>query len=125
VDEAVREYIEAIPSEHRPMFDRLHGLILEAHPDATVTLSYGIPTYRVGRRRLFVGAWNHGLSVYGWQADHDAGSAPGKSKTPAAASRCSGTTRRPDGALRADSTRRTRRGMHLRPGKPVRPGSGF
>ena len=73
MDEAVREYIDAIPSEHRPLFDRLHRLILEAHPDTTVALSYGIPTYRVGRRRLFVGAWKHGLSVYGWQADHDAG----------------------------------------------------
>ena len=73
MDEAVRGYIDAIPGEHRPLFDRLHRLILEAHPDTTVALSYGIPTYRVGRRRLFVGAWKHGLSVYGWQADHDAG----------------------------------------------------
>jgi uncharacterized protein YdhG (YjbR/CyaY superfamily) len=73
VDEAVTEYIDAIAPEHRTLFDRLHRLILEAHPDATLALSYQIPTYRVGRRRLFVGAWKHGLSVYGWQADHDAG----------------------------------------------------
>ena len=73
MDEAVQGYIDAIPSEHRALFDRLHRLILEAHPDATVALSYGIPAYRVGRRRLFVGVWKHGLSVYGWQADHDAG----------------------------------------------------
>jgi len=73
VDEAVQEYIEAIAPGHRALFDRLHRLILEAHPDATVALSYGIPTYQVGRRRLFVGAWKHGLSVYGWQADRDAG----------------------------------------------------
>ena len=55
MDEAVREYIDAIPSEHRAMFDRLHRLILEAHPDVTVALSYGIPTYRIGRRRLPLG----------------------------------------------------------------------
>ena len=73
MDEAVRAYIDAIPAEHRAMFDRVHRLILEAHPDATVALSYQIPAYRVGKRRLFVGAWRHGLSVYGWQADHDAG----------------------------------------------------
>ena len=73
MDEAVREYIDAIPSQHRDLFDRLHRLILEAHPEATVALSYGIPTYRTGRRRLYLGAWKHGLSVYGWQADHDAG----------------------------------------------------
>ena len=73
MDEAVREYSDAIPSEHRALFDRLHRLILEAHPEATVALSYGIPAYRAGRRRLFVGTWKHGLSVYGWHADHDAG----------------------------------------------------
>jgi uncharacterized protein YdhG (YjbR/CyaY superfamily) len=73
MDEAVRAYIDAIAPEHRALFDRLHRLILEAHPDATVALSYQIPAYRVGKRRLFVGAWQHGLSVYGWQADHDAG----------------------------------------------------
>ena len=72
-DQAVREYIEAISPEHRPLFDRLHRLILEAQPDATVVLSYQIPTYQVGARRLHVGAWKHGVSLYGWQQGGDAG----------------------------------------------------
>ena len=38
MDDAVRDYIDAIAPEHRPLFDRLHRLILEAHPDAA-----GIP----------------------------------------------------------------------------------
>ena len=66
VDEAVQRYIEAIPAEHCALFDRLHGLILAAYPDAAVVISYQIPTYKVGRRRLYVGAWQHGLSLYGW-----------------------------------------------------------
>jgi hypothetical protein len=33
-------------------------------PDADVALSYGMPTYRIGRRRLTIGAWTHGLSLY-------------------------------------------------------------
>jgi hypothetical protein len=33
VDEAVREYIDAIAPKHRALFDRLHRLILDAHPD--------------------------------------------------------------------------------------------
>ena len=73
MDDAVRDYIDAIAPEHRPLFDRLHRLILEAHPDATVVLSYQMPTYKVGRRRLFVGAWNQGMSIYGWQEGRDAG----------------------------------------------------
>ena len=73
MDEAVRGYIDAIPAEYRPLFDRLHRLILAAHPDATVALSYKIPTYRIGRRRLYVGVWKHGVSIYGWPQGRDAG----------------------------------------------------
>jgi uncharacterized protein YdhG (YjbR/CyaY superfamily) len=73
MDDAVRAYIEAIAPEHRRLFDRVHRLVLEAHPDATVVLSYQIPSYRVGRRRLFVGVWQHGVSIYGWQQGRDAG----------------------------------------------------
>jgi lipoprotein-anchoring transpeptidase ErfK/SrfK len=30
-----------------------------------------MPTYKVGRRRLYLGAWKHGVSIYGAQG-HDA-----------------------------------------------------
>jgi uncharacterized protein YdhG (YjbR/CyaY superfamily) len=73
MDDAVRDYIDAIAPAHRPLFDRIHRLVLEAHPDAAVVLSYQIPTYKVGRRRLFVGVWKHGVSVYGWQQGRDGG----------------------------------------------------
>ena len=52
MDEAVRAYIDGIDPAHRPLFDRVHRLILAAHPDAAVVLSYQMPTYKVGRRRL-------------------------------------------------------------------------
>jgi len=73
MDDAVRDYIDAIAPEHRPLFDRLHRLVLEAYPDATVVLSYQMPTYKVGRHRLFLGMWKHGVSIYGWQQGRDAG----------------------------------------------------
>jgi hypothetical protein len=34
MDDAVRDYIDAIAPEQRPLFDRLHRLVLEVHPDA-------------------------------------------------------------------------------------------
>lgn len=67
VDEAVQHYIDGIAAEHRPLFDHLHRLILTAYPEVAVVLSYGIPTYKLGTRRLYVAAWKHGLSIYGWQ----------------------------------------------------------
>jgi hypothetical protein len=73
VDDPLRAYIDAIAPENRPLFDRLHRLVLEACPDAAVGISYEIPTYRVGRRRLFLGVWKHGVSIYGWQHGRDAG----------------------------------------------------
>jgi uncharacterized protein YdhG (YjbR/CyaY superfamily) len=73
VDEAVQEYIDGIDPGHRAAFDRVHRLILAAYPEATVVISYQIPTYKVGRRRLHVGAWKHGLSLYGWSQDRDGG----------------------------------------------------
>jgi uncharacterized protein YdhG (YjbR/CyaY superfamily) len=69
LDEAVQNYIDAIAPEHRPLFDRLHHLILELYPEATVTLSYKMPTYKVGRGRLHIGSWKHGVSLYGWKQD--------------------------------------------------------
>jgi uncharacterized protein YdhG (YjbR/CyaY superfamily) len=73
MDAAVREYIDAIPPEHRPLFDRVHRLILAAHPDAAVVMSYKMPTYKLGSRRLYVGAWKHGVSIYGWNQGADGG----------------------------------------------------
>jgi hypothetical protein len=63
-DEAVRRYRDEMDSQYRPVFDRLHRLITGICPDADLVLSYGMPTYRIGRRRLNVGVWQHGLSLY-------------------------------------------------------------
>ena len=73
MDDGVREYVSAIDPRYRPLFDRLQRLVLETLPDAAVVLSYKIPTYKVGRRRLFVGVWKHGVSLYGWDQGRDAG----------------------------------------------------
>ena len=73
MDAAVATYIDAIPAEHRALFDRLHRLILAVRPDVEIVISYAIPTYRAGRRRLYLAAWKHGVSLYGWHADRDGG----------------------------------------------------
>ncbi|HLX51995.1 MAG TPA: DUF1801 domain-containing protein [Streptosporangiaceae bacterium] len=64
MDESVRRYREEMDSEHQPVFDRLHELVMTTCPDAEVALSYGMPTYRNASQRLNIGAWKHGLSVY-------------------------------------------------------------
>jgi uncharacterized protein YdhG (YjbR/CyaY superfamily) len=73
MDGAARAYIDAIAPEHRPLFDRIHRLVLEAHPDAEVVLSYRIPTYKVGSGRLYVGVWKRWVALYGWEQGREAG----------------------------------------------------
>jgi hypothetical protein len=73
MDEEVQAYVDAIPAGMRPLFDRVHGLVLECHPEAEVALAYGMPAYRVGRRRMNVGVWKHGVSIYGFRSDRDGG----------------------------------------------------
>ena len=73
MDAAVQDYIDAIDADHRPLFDRVHGLILAAHPDVAVTISYQMPTYKRAGRRLYLATWTHGVSLYGWDKGHDGG----------------------------------------------------
>jgi uncharacterized protein YdhG (YjbR/CyaY superfamily) len=73
MDDAVKAYIDAIAPEQRPLFDRLHLLVLKTRPNAEVVISYKIPTYKVGRKRLFLAVWKHGISIYGWNQGEDAG----------------------------------------------------
>ena len=73
VEQAVQEYVDAIPERTRPLFDRVQRLVLQEHPTAEVVLAYRMPTFAVGERRLHVGAWKHGLSLYGWEPGRDAG----------------------------------------------------
>ena len=73
MDSAVQDYVDAIAPATKPLFDRVHRLLLEAHPSARTVIAYKMPTYEVGARRLHVGAWKHGVSLYGWEPGRDAG----------------------------------------------------
>lgn len=72
MDADAQTYIDGIAPAHRPLFDRMHRLILQACPEAGVVLSYGMPTYRVADRKLHVGVWQHGISLYGWNKERSA-----------------------------------------------------
>jgi uncharacterized protein YdhG (YjbR/CyaY superfamily) len=69
----VQKYIAAIAPEHRALFDRLQGLILKVHPKAEVSFSYKMPKYSIGKRRIFLAVWQHGVSIYGVGPGADSG----------------------------------------------------
>lgn len=73
MDDAVRDYNRC----HRP---RAPILVrppppagTRGSPDAAVVLSHQMPTYKVDRRRLFVGVWKRGVSIDGRDQGRDAG----------------------------------------------------
>lgn len=64
--EGVDAYIEGAAPERRALLRELRQLVREAAPSATERLSYGMPSYLSGGRRLlhFAGAPRH-VAVYG------------------------------------------------------------
>lgn len=73
MDPDVQSYIDGIAPEHRPMWDRVDGLVRALFPDVEVRMTYDMPTFVVGEHRLPVGVWKHGLSLYGLHEGNDAG----------------------------------------------------
>jgi len=69
----VQAYLDEIAAEHRPMWDRIAGLVRVLHPEVELRITYGMPTFVVGEHRLPVGVWKHGLSLYGLDETNDAG----------------------------------------------------
>jgi uncharacterized protein YdhG (YjbR/CyaY superfamily) len=56
--------MDEIPEDRRPLFDRLQGLILSLYPDASVVISYGVPTYKAKSGWVSLGYWKEGVSLY-------------------------------------------------------------
>ena len=67
MDAAAQDYIDDIDPATRPLFDRIHRLIVGEFPDVEVGISYQMPVYRRAGRSMNVGAWKHGVSIYGWR----------------------------------------------------------
>lgn len=73
MDDEARAYIDAIDPAHRPLFDRVHDLVIEQFPEARIRFAYKMPTFTVGKQNLYLGAWKHGVSIYGITPDRDGG----------------------------------------------------
>lgn len=69
----VQAYLDDIDAVHRPMWDRVDGLVRALYPEVELRITYKMPTFVVGERQLPVGVWKHGLSLYGLHESNDAG----------------------------------------------------
>jgi uncharacterized protein YdhG (YjbR/CyaY superfamily) len=64
-DPRVDAYLSALPADQRELLERVRGQIERVVPEATETISYGMPAYKVGKRFLvsFAG-WKRHCSIY-------------------------------------------------------------
>lgn len=63
-DAAVDAYFAAVPPERRPMVYALHALILDAYPQAGISMQYRMPTYKVGDGWVALANQKHYVSLY-------------------------------------------------------------
>ncbi len=60
----VQGFVDAVPADRRPLFDRLKALIEEEVPGVAPVLSYQVPTYRTATGWISLGHWRGGASLY-------------------------------------------------------------
>ena len=67
--ESVDAYLEAQPERVRDVLRQVRTAVRKAVPQATEAISYGMPTYRLGKTRLlYFAAWTKHFSIYGTTA---------------------------------------------------------
>jgi uncharacterized protein YdhG (YjbR/CyaY superfamily) len=64
----VDEYIENAPKDSQTKLREIRRAIKEAAPDATERISYGMPSYIKGRRRVYFGVAKAHIGLYGISA---------------------------------------------------------
>ncbi len=60
----VDEYIALAPDAAKPTLAKLRKLITSVAPKAEEKISYGIPTYRIGKRVIHFGGYEKHVSIY-------------------------------------------------------------
>ena len=60
----VEEYIKTLPSEVRPVVNKLRETIKKAAPDAEEIISYNIPAYRFHGMLIYFAAWKEHIGMY-------------------------------------------------------------
>lgn len=60
----IDEYIERCAPQAQPILRRVRATIAKAAPDATETISYGIPAFKLRRILVYFAAFKHHVGLY-------------------------------------------------------------
>jgi uncharacterized protein YdhG (YjbR/CyaY superfamily) len=61
----IDDYISTFPEDIQAILEKVRQAIQKASPEATETISYGIPTFNLnGKHLVFFAGWKHHISLY-------------------------------------------------------------
>lgn len=61
----IEEYIKTFPPAIQTTLENIRRVIQRTAPEASETISYGIPTYKLtGKRLVYFAGWKHHISLY-------------------------------------------------------------
>ena len=69
-DPEVDAYFDQIPEDRRPLVQAINDLITSMYPDADVSISWGMPTYRRDGGWVSLANQKHYVSLYTCDARH-------------------------------------------------------
>ncbi|MEN9942307.1 MAG: hypothetical protein RLZZ91_308 [Bacteroidota bacterium] len=68
----IKSYISKFPKETQDLLKKLHNLILAEAPDATVSISYGMPAYKTFKKPLvYFGGYEKHIGLYATPSGHE------------------------------------------------------
>ncbi len=69
----IDEYISTFPADIQVVLEQVREAIRKAAPEASETMSYGLPTFDLdGKHLVYFAGWKHHISVYPMPAGDDA-----------------------------------------------------
>lgn len=66
----VDDYIQSIPDQRLDRYKSIHNMIMKLYPDATVDMSYRMPTYKAGDGWVALANQKNYISLYTCGASH-------------------------------------------------------
>lgn len=64
VPKTIDDYIDRAAPEAQPILRRVRAAVAKAAPDATETISYGIPAFKLRRVVVYFAAFKHHIGLY-------------------------------------------------------------
>jgi uncharacterized protein YdhG (YjbR/CyaY superfamily) len=61
---SIDSYIESVSAEAKPILEELRTLIQSTVPDATETISYQMPAFKLGRTFIYFAAFKKHIGIY-------------------------------------------------------------